>query len=225
VTQGWTVERRSGRAADLHARTVPDDVAPAVWWLEVERPAIVLGSTQREEVVDLESARRLGLEVARRRSGGGAVLLVPGEATWIDVVLPASHPAWVPDVVRSSAWLGAAWRRVLEQLGVPGGEVHDGPLLRSRWSDLVCFAGLGPGEVTVGGAKVVGISQRRTRHHARFQCVVHHRWDPATLVGALRLPAEEAALAADELAGAAMGIGPIDPELLVTSLLAALPPA
>ena len=56
--------------------------------------------------------------------------------------------------------------------------VHRGGLERSSLSDLVCFGGLGPGEVTLHGQKVVGVSQRRTREMARFQCVVHQRWSP-----------------------------------------------
>ena len=51
--------------------------------------------------------------------------------------------------------------------------VHDGPMAGGRWAELVCFAGLGPGEVLVAGRKLVGISQRRTRHGSRFQCMVH----------------------------------------------------
>ena len=43
------------------------------------------------------------------------------------------------------------------------------------WCPLVCFAGVGPGEVLAGGRKLVGISQRRTRAGARFQCAVHVR--------------------------------------------------
>jgi hypothetical protein len=58
--------------------------------------------------------------------------------------------------------------------------------VRTPWSSTVCFEGLGPGEVVVGGRKAVGISQRRTRHWARLQAAVHLRWRPAlltTLVG------------------------------------------
>jgi hypothetical protein len=42
--------------------------------------------------------------------------------------------------------------------------------------------------VTIGGAKAVGISQRRTRAGARFQCAVHRRWDPAAVVAPLAEP-------------------------------------
>ncbi len=57
-----------------------------------------------------------------------------------------------------------------------------------RWAELVCFAGIGPGEVLLGGRKLVGISQRRTRNGSRFQCMVHTRWSPDVLVDLLAEP-------------------------------------
>ncbi|HEX6785774.1 MAG TPA: hypothetical protein VF076_01140, partial [Acidimicrobiales bacterium] len=60
--------------------------------------------------------------------------------------------------------------------------------VRTPWSPLVCFSGLGPGEVHAGGRKVVGISQRRTRGWARFQCAAYLRWDPDALVALLAPP-------------------------------------
>ena len=51
------------------------------------------------------------------------------------------------------------------------------------WSALVCFAGIGPGEVLDGdGRKWVGISQRRTRDWIRLQTMAHRRWSPADAV-------------------------------------------
>ena len=35
---------------------------------------------------------------------------------------------------------------------------------------------------------MVGISQRRTRQWARFQCASYRRWDPAALVALLAAP-------------------------------------
>ncbi len=52
----------------------------------------------------------------------------------------------------------------------------------------MCFAGVGPGEVLLGRRKLVGISQRRTRGGARFQCMVHVRWTPDVLVSLLAEP-------------------------------------
>ena len=192
----WAVERIGGRAAELHARAVPGPPARVVEVLTVECPAVVLGSTQPDAVVDRDAAAAAGVDVVRRRSGGGAVLLVPGESLWVDAVLPPSDALWADDVGRSFHWLGQAWADALADLGVAA-EVHHGGLCVTEWSRLVCFGGLGSGEVTVAGRKVVGLSQRRGRWGARFQCTVHRRWDPARLLELLALdPAERAAASA-----------------------------
>ncbi len=219
---GWTPEHHRGSAATFHARPLPDPAARAVWWFEVAKPALILGSTQSLDRVDPAAVRRAGMDEVRRRSGGGAVLLLPGAVTWIDVVIPAADPHWESDVGRSFHWLGAVWASVLRDLGLPEVTVHTGPLVRSRWSDLVCFAGLGSGEVLVEGKKAVGISQRRTRGAARFQCAVVHHWDPAPLVDVLNLTASQKWEARSALADVAVGIGPVRPRQLVVRLLDAL---
>ncbi|MEO7428911.1 MAG: hypothetical protein ABIY48_05965, partial [Acidimicrobiales bacterium] len=101
--------------------------------------------------------------------------------------------------------------------------VHDGPLVRARWSDLVCFAGLGPGELTdAAGRKVLGISQRRTRAGARFQCAALGRWDPSRLVSLLAPLVEDDVAAIGELADAASGMA-VDLSALLQGFLARLP--
>jgi lipoate-protein ligase A len=164
-----------------------DPVERSVWVFDVSSPALVLGSTQTLDVVDLDAAAAAGVEVVRRRSGGGAVLLVPGESLWVDVVVPRGDALWDDDVGRASHWLGAVWHSALSACGVEG-TVHTGSIVHTAWSRLVCFAGLGPGEVLVDGRKAVGISQRRTRAGARFQCVAHRRWPGEELVALLAPP-------------------------------------
>jgi lipoate-protein ligase A len=140
-------------------------------------------------VLDLAACAAAGVEVARRRSGGGVVLLEPGAIVWFDILVPAAHldAAGVGDDVRGSMiWLGAHIAGALAELGVPGLEVHGGPTACSAWCPLVCFAGIGPGEVTQDGVKLVGISQRRTRSASRFQCAVHTAWSPGELTRLLR---------------------------------------
>jgi hypothetical protein len=66
-------------------------------------------------------------------------------------------------------------------------------MVPSEWSRHVCFAGIGPGEVLDGQAKLVGVSQRRTRRHARFQCALHRRWQPELIAGLFRRPGPSAA--------------------------------
>lgn len=200
------VRRAVGSAADLHARPFEAPSRLVVHVLDVDRPALVLGSAQPDDVVDRDRARAAGVEVVRRRSGGGAVLLEPGGTVWVDVELPRDDDRWVDDVGRAAWWVGEAWTAALGDLGVPDPAVHRGGLERRRWGDLVCFAGLGPGEVTSRGAKVVGLSQRRTRAGARFQCAVPRSWVPERLATLLALDDGDRRRLVEDLAGAVRAV-------------------
>lgn len=211
------LERWRGSAIDFHARPLPDPVRPAVWWFDVERPAVVLGSRQRR--ADLDPSATAGLEVATRRSGGGVVLLVPGEILWVDVVVPATAGDWTTDVRGSMCRVGERWVEALGAVGVTDGlTVHRGGVEGGDWADAVCFAGVGPGEVLLDGRKLVGISQRRSRAGARFQCAIHHRFDADRTAGLLAAPP----------AGSLPPVATLPADLaepLVAAFLAALGPA
>ncbi len=118
-------------------------------------------------------------------------MLRPGEVTWIDVIVPAGAPGWSADIHAPMVWLGrhlaAAMSAVFEPLEPEIGDlhVHEGPLRSTAWSKLVCFDGVGAGEVLLGGRKLVGVSQRRTRHAARLQCCWYSSYDDVRLVGLL----------------------------------------
>ena len=174
-----------GGAARFHARELPADGRPRLWWFHPDRSAVVLGSTQSPSILDLGACARLGLDVVTRRSGGGVVLVGPDLTVWLDVLVPRGHVLWDDDIGRATWWLGETWADGLVELGLRDLVVHRGGLESSELSRTVCFAGRGPGEVFVGSTKVVGISQRRTRDWARFQCALSLRWDADTLAAAL----------------------------------------
>lgn len=186
-----------GDAGALHDR--PIEPVARVEVLEVERPAVVLGSTQSFDVVDVGRAEAAGFSVVRRRSGGGVVILQPDDHVWIDVTVPRGHRLWNDDVERATWWLGDVWCTVLRDVvqdvpneaanaaatgSLPGGgsplewAVYRDKLVATAPERAVCFASVGPGEVVrremnAGvNHKVVGISQRRTKDAARFQCTV-----------------------------------------------------
>ena len=202
---GWRTEIVREAIGDrIRARPVGER---SIVVLDVARPTLVLGSSQKDDVVDWGAVRRGGVDVVHRRSGGAAVLVEPGAAVWVDITIPAGDPLWDNDVGRAFHWLGAAWAEVLTAGGLFAGW-HDGPMQATPWSASVCFAGLGPGEVTVGGRKVVGLSQRRTREAALFQCCATLRWEPQRLLSLLALDDAQRARGAAELADVAAGIGP-----------------
>jgi lipoate-protein ligase A len=211
----WTVTTCAEPAAALHARVpAPAPGERLVWVASPLAPALVLGSAQPDDAVDRRIAVALGVDVARRRSGGGAVLVLPGEILWVDLVITPDDPLWDDDVARAMHWVGDTW---VAALGT--GAVHRGTMIRTAWSAAVCFAGTGPGEVVdERGAKLVGISQRRTRSWARFQTMVHLRWRPE-LVAALVAPPRPTA---EELAEVTATVS-APPDVVVESLLRHLP--
>lgn len=179
----WSVRESTGDAGEFHLSD-PRPVRSATFHT-VSATTLVLGSAQRDTDVADRVARALGIAVVKRRSGGGAVLLVPGEFVWLDLVIPAGDALWVDDIGRSMVWIGQLWERALADLGVAGdvNETIAGGA-GTTWARQVCFAGIGSGELLLSGRKLVGVSQRRTRGAARFQSMCHLRWRPE-LVAAL----------------------------------------
>ena len=209
----WGFHHWVGSAGDFHAR----DLEPGrgVWWCDVNAPALILGSTQSVEDVDEQSAESLGLDIVRRRSGGGAVYVHPTESVWIDVTISKDDPLWVDDVTRSMLWLGDAFVQALAPW--VDARVHRGAFDAGTDGRAVCFSSTSPGEVFVGDAKLVGISQRRGRAGARLQCVVYRGWSPQSWVPALSSP--EIRARALDLSVATLDIAADD---IVAALVAAL---
>lgn len=175
--------------SEFHARDLPFTERIEIWVCEATRPAVVLGSRQSPSLIDPAVAVRRGIEVVQRRSGGTLVNVRPGEVLWVDVVVPAGDSRLSADLPASMMWMGERWRAALSAAGCVGRlEVHRGPAQESAWGGLLCFGGLGAGEVCHEGAKLVGISQRRTRRGARFQMAVHRRFDVEDLAGLWAVP-------------------------------------
>jgi hypothetical protein len=100
---------------------------------------------------------------------------------WLDLFVPVGDPLYEVDVSRATGFVGALWREALAALEGVGVDlvVHTGPLITSPWSRLWCFSGLGPGEVSSDGRKLVGVSQRRSRAGAWFFTMACTGLDPA----------------------------------------------
>jgi len=191
-------------------RTAPARVAAAP---EIARATLVLGSTQPAELPFPDAVRTRGVEVVRRRGGGGAVYLEPGDHLWMDAWIPRDDPLWNADVSAAAEWVGAWWRRALAQFGVHDSSLH---VHRGRWVPgelgvLVCFAGRGPGEVFVGDRKLVGLSQWRSREGALFSSCAYVRWDPRPMIELFNLDDPTRSGLADDLASAGIGLLDVDP--------------
>ncbi len=200
--------------ATFHARTF-DHVDHALWVPVLSaRRTLVLGSSQLLDTIDEQYLATNSIATATRRSGGGAVLVSSVDLVWFDVVISRDSQHWVDDVGHSFTWLGAACQAGLADLGVDT-YMHRGRLSPSTWSSQICFAGLGPGELTIDGRKVVGMSQRRTRTHARFQVAILRHWNGAEHAAMLAgLTTEERAAASSDLEHVAVGLSHSPDEML-----------
>lgn len=198
----WVREQWHAGAEMLHERPLPRDRRRRISVLRPRRPTVVLGSagpnpfaglvqtadfavhTGVGEVQDLSNPEAAAWDLVRRRSGGGAVWLDPALSTWIDVFVPSGDPLWHRDVGEAFGWLGNRLVAAFKCAGVPatafGGAYQPGPS-----GGLVCFASRGRGEVLVDERKLVGISQRRTREGARFQCAWNREFQLGPLASVL----------------------------------------
>ena len=182
-------------------------------WVPVldSRPTLVLGSSQPETTIDAERCAARGVEVVRRRTGGGAVLVSAADLVWFDLVIDRDDPLWTDDVARAFEWVGRTCATALAGFGIAT-SMHTGRHRSTPLSPSICFAGLGAGELTHRDRKLVGISQRRTRTHARFQVAVLRRWDPAAHADLLAVPEASRSQIATDLAPVAIGVdlAPVD---------------
>jgi lipoate-protein ligase A len=172
--------------------------APALRWYGMDPPALIVGSSQRLDEIDLAASAAAGLRIHRRRSGGGAVL--SADMLMLDLAIPRAHPLYLDDVTESYRWIGEVWAAALRELGIDAGAVPVGAARGDAQTlDLllrrVCFGGLSPYEVVVGQRKLVGLAQVRRRGGALYQSGVYLRWAPqrtAALMAAA--PSERARL-------------------------------
>ena len=171
----WGRHDWTGTAADFHAMELPFE--RALWWCNVETPTVILGSTQLVDDVNQNSADESGVLVSRRRSGGGAVFVHPSDSVWVDITISRNDPLWKDDVAQSMLWLGELFVEALTPW--VQAEVYRDSFTNGVDGRVVCFASSSPGEVFVGANKLVGISQRRSRDGARFQCVLYRHWRPS----------------------------------------------
>jgi lipoate-protein ligase A len=131
----------------------------------IDRPMIILGSSQSADLV------LPGIEVVRRRGGGGAVLVEPTSTVWVDVWIPATSGLHSIDATSSLRRVGGLFREALVTLGVVGPEVVD--LAAAPRQATACFDALGNGELVVDGSKLLGLAAWRSREGSLLQSAMY----------------------------------------------------
>ena len=167
----------AGRAAVLHT----------IW--EARRPVVVLGRSNRlAQWIDAAACRRDGIEVLRRRSGGGAVVLGPGCLNYALCLDIASGPH-LADVAASFRFV---LQHLVAALDVPG-------LAIAATTDVACDERKVSGNAQRRGRRALlhhgtvlydfdaGLADRYLRDPPR-QPAYRARRDHATFMGNLPLP-------------------------------------
>ncbi len=197
---------------------ISQDEPAILYWSQAEQAGLVLGFAQKQDILNPAALAAQQLPIYHRRAGGTAVMVGP-DLLSLDVILPASHPLVLPDIVESYRWLGTAWVEALQRLGVdtrivPPQEAHAQHALlkqeetRERESILLraCFGSLSPYEVVAGQRKVVGLDMIRRRTGSLLQAGLLLHWETEPLVQLLGRTPEEQAILREGLLERAVGL-------------------
>jgi lipoate-protein ligase A len=204
--------------SEAFLRTIQPDDLPILYWSLAELTGLVLGFSQKPDVLNAETLTRYPLPIYHRRAGGTAVLVGPHLLS-LDVILPAGHPLILSDVVESYRWFGEAWVVALRQLGIqtrtiPPDEAHaehallKQPETQTREALLhrACYGTLSSYEVVAGQRKVVGLDMIRRRVGSLLQAGVLLHWETEMLAQLLGHTQQEQAVLQEGLLERAVGL-------------------
>jgi len=150
-------------------------------------PCLTIGQHQGLDAVDLDFCRREGIDVARRPTGGRA-LLHHLELTY-SVVAPLGTPPLPTSLQTAYRLICGGLVKACRALGIDaeltGGEVN--LRLPNPTSTVPCFEAPAEGEVVVGDRKLIGSAMR-----VHAGCILQHgaillNWDGRLQAGAMGL--------------------------------------
>ncbi len=169
----WIPLVQTGTAQECHDYEPLVGFGRELVFCHPDSKTVVLGSTQRPDILDLTEIERRGISTARRRSGGGLVMVEPGGQLWANLYIGPDDSLWVNDVVRAFDFLSVVTAKFLDSIGVSDYQVHERQGQSTSRAPRICFSGLGVSEAEVRGRKLTGVSQRRRREYVcfQFQCL------------------------------------------------------
>lgn len=135
------------------------DSLPTLRFYQWEPPCLSLGRGQPDADVDVAACHRAGYTCVRRPTGGRAILH-QNELTY-SISLPLSDPRAAGDIVESYRRLSDGLAEGLRRLGLAVERAR--PAKAESEATPACFETLAGYEITVGGRKLLGSAQFRTR--------------------------------------------------------------
>lgn len=136
--------------------------APVLRFYGWQMPAVSIGRFQDIHAeIDLEACRRLSVPVVRRPTGGKAVFH-DGDLTYALAANSRRH-GFPPDILGTYRRIGGCLRRGLAELGIQADMAEEGRPREDLISTASCFALPSRYELLVGGRKICGSAQVRSR--------------------------------------------------------------
>lgn len=160
-----------GLAVDeMAALSVSRNNSPPILHLYNFLPCVVLGRYQSaEEAVDIEQCRENGLEINRRHTGGGTVLMGPGQLA-LGFSIPRNYPGVGPGINEIFRSLGGVLCKALAKLG-----------LKARFRPK--------NDIEINGKKIAGLSASlEEREVAFFHASLLLDFDFKLMLKVLKLP-------------------------------------
>ena len=146
---------------ELAAQVAERGFAPVLRIYPWPCPAVSLGRHQKAEpLLDAERCEREGIEIARRPTGGKAILHAVGDITY-SVIAPFNEPPLSSDVLVSYAAVNEALVAGLKLLGIQASVRDPAPIWPETGVDFGCFESPGRHEVYWAGRKIIASAQRR----------------------------------------------------------------
>jgi lipoate-protein ligase A len=145
------------------------EAPPTLRFFAWDPPTLSLGYGQAlDAAVSIETARRLGVGMVRRPTGGSAIYHDGPERELTYTVVGTNEDLGVTtDLLEAYRWIARALARGLRALGVPA-EIVATPRAKGS-APAFCFARTGRYELELDGKKLVGSAQRR-----RGPCFLQH---------------------------------------------------
>jgi lipoate-protein ligase A len=138
-----------------------------IW--ELDHPAVILGASCRLlENVHVEACRVDGVEIARRSSGGGTVVIGPGALNF-SVILPVDADPELAGVESAQRFVLGRTLDAIRRAGVP--------------AEM-----LGSGDLTLENRKFSGSAQRRLRRHVLVHASLLYDFPLETIDRYTRMP-------------------------------------
>ena len=164
-------------------------------------PCLSLGRNQPATDADLPACRAAGIDLVRRPTGGRAILHAD-ELTY-SVALMAGDPRAAGGIVESYRRLSEGLLAGLRRLGVEAVQAR-GQRKPASGLTAICFETPSDYEITVGGRKLVGSAQWRSRGRVLQHGTLPLHGDLTRIVSYLSMPDDEREAQRDALGACAV---------------------